>query len=167
MKLDFTKNRGGVIALCVVLIIVLVLLAFWKQQGSTRVLEGMIMMDFMTPSNPESGTTLSDMDLQGYISAMIPFEKKFETAEKAKSAIKEKYTDGFVYDPSGNDVTGEINLQGLSSNSLDRFIKHLESTSKAFQHFADALTKMKKGKIDEAMQAKQAAQSAAQSAAPV
>lgn len=160
MKLDFTKNRGVFIALCVVLIVVLVLLAVWKQQGSTGVVEGMIMMDFMTPSSPESGTTLSDMDLQGYISAMIPFEKKFETAEKARSAIQDKYTAGFVYDPSGN-ATGDVNLQGLSSNGLDGFIKHLESTGKAFQQFADALKKMKKGKIDEAIQAQQAAQSAA------
>ena len=153
MKLDFTKNRVFFLAICIFLATVLVLLAVWKQ-GSTGVLEGMIIMDFTTPSNPANGSILTDMDLQGFNSALIPFEKKFETADKAKTAI-DNYTQGFVYDPSGNTTAGEINVEGISSSGLDSFIKHLNTTSKAFQQFADALTKMKKDKMNEAIQKQQ------------
>lgn len=143
MKFDFIKNRVLFLSICVFLATVLVLLSIWKQQTPT--IEGMVMMDFTTPSNPDAGSKLTDMDLQGYNSALIPFEKKFETADKAKAAI-DNYTKSFVYDPSGNKT--DVNMEGISSDGLDGFIKHLISTSKSFQQFADTLTKMKKDKID-------------------
>lgn len=150
MKLDFVKNRPFFIAVCIFLATVLVLLAIWKQGSSLK--EGMIVMDFTTPSNPEAGSNLTDMDLQGYNSALIPFEKKFENAEKAKSAIQ-KYTESFKYDPSGN--TTEINMEAISSNGLDGFIGHLNKTGQSFQNFAEALTQMKKNAINEATQKQQ------------
>lgn len=151
MKLDFVKNRVLFVAICVFLATVLVLLSIWKQQ--TPVIEGMVMMDFTTPSNPDAGSKLTDMDLQGFNSALIPFEKKFETADKAKSAI-DNYDKSFVYDPSGNE-TGDINMDGISSSGLDGFIKHLNTTSQSFQQFADALTKMKKDRVNAVLQQQQ------------
>jgi len=144
MKLNFIKNRAVFILICVFLATVLVLLSLWKQMSNT--VEGMIMMDFVTSSNPDN-TNLTDMELQSYKSAMISFEKKFETAEKANSSIT-NYTGGFVYDPSGNTLD-DPNTDKISVKVLDDFIKHLTLTSKSFQNFADALTKMKKDKIKE------------------
>lgn len=142
MKLEFVKNKPLFVLICVGLIVLLVLLSVWKQTSSEGIQEGMIMMDFTTVSNPDPNAkqALTDMDLQGYINALIPFEQNFSTG-KVENTIK-PYKEGYVYDPSGN-LTGDVNLEGITEPVLEKFIKHLEATSKGFQNFADSLTKMK------------------------
>lgn len=150
MITDIVKNKRLFIIICVFLATVIVLLSIWKQQ--VPIVEGMVIMDFTTPSDPNAGSKITDMDLQGYNSALIPFEKKFETAEKAVSTI-----DNYIksYDYKTDEKKGEINMEGISTTGLDGFIEHLKKTSDAFKIFADTLSKMKKDKMDAALQEKQ------------
>ena len=162
MKFDFIKNRVLFLSICIFLFTVLVLLSVWKQHIKT--VEGMVVMDFLNSGQvvPKEELTegddalprITDMDLRDFTSALIPFEKKFETDKKADDSIKD-YKKGFVYDPSNNEL-GDMNMTGISLDNLEKYINHLKNTSDSFKKFYERLEVMKKEKINEYTMKKQA-----------